>query len=714
MSYAQEFKNVEKHFFDKKESEKFSFNDKPFYYVVPMFPYPSGNIHMGHIRVYSVSQAFARYKKSQGFNVLHPIGFDSFGMPAEGAAIKHSTTAKAWTEKNIETMTADFKAMNFDFDWEHGVKTHEFEYYKYEQDVFKKALNAGIIYKKEQFVNFDPVDNTILANEQVINGKGWRSGAEVVRKRVPMYFIDIRRYAIELSQELEGMRGNWPDKVIEMQKNWIGVEKSKVYTIDFKSDSTDDISGINGRIEAHDINYSIEPENRAAEDAPNAIAIGADNEFAKKWETNAQYSQWFKTHSQGSVSQKHNFKDKSYFETSCQVNVEGKEYSVVIDLNLGDDCIFINRDEKKKSHEENTNEVNINESKIQGQVIFKRNDVHIKLKDWGISRQRYWGSPIPMIECAECGDVKSPDYVRLPENITPSLAGNALKQDKDFTVCECPHCGKPAQRCTDTMDTFVQSSWYYHRYIQPQSEAMIPKKDSQIDLYIGGIEHATMHLIYTRAWHKMLRDLGYVNTDEPVKKLITQGMVCKKYIKNDGKTASAKMSKSLGNVVAPGPYIQKYGSDAVAMFMIFAAPPTVDFDFDSAGIVGSYRFLNEIYNFFFPQSVSENGVNAGQIATRDKSESEAQIAVENMVKYIQREFEGRGNLNTVIPQLMTTFKIIKKTDFKSEEVKEQVLKEFARHLAIFAPSLGEYIIDYCFEAKLKDKPGDNFKANKIG
>lgn len=649
MSYSDQFKTIEA-YFQNKDKQDFSFNDKPFYYIVPMFPYPSGNIHMGHIRNYSISNVIARYKKTRGFNVLHPIGFDSFGLPAEVAAIKNKVTPNEWTKKNIVTMISDFKSIGFDFDWSNTVKTHEFDYYKFEQDIFKRAWNNGLIYKKDKYVNYDPVDKTILSNEQVHNGKGWRSGATVIRKKIPMYFFNMKKYAIELNDSLKEMTG-WPQKVIDMQKNWIGI-----------------IDGVNNSFKFNHFNLDI--FNSIEE--PSTVLIGINHEFVKHFHDKPEFNQWFTENNKGSVSEKTTFNKKNWFETSYCVNFNNKIIPIYIDMNRDEEAIFV----KDISSINSTIEV--------GSFVSSTPHKFIGLKDWCISRQRYWGNPIPMISCDKCGDVPSEDNVKLPEELIPDGNGNILDKTPEFVNCKCPSCGGDAFRCTDTMDTFVQSSWYYQRYVNPNSTNMIDNPAIQIDTYVGGIEHATMHLIYTRFFHKMLRDFNIVSTDEPIKKLITQGMVCKKYEKPDGTIASAKMSKSLGNVVAPNEYIDKYGADAIQMFIIFAAPPTDNFDFEDAGIVGTFRFLDDIYRYFFETNNS----------TKNMDEKETYKIIQKMTKYIDQEFEGRGNLNTIIPQLMMAFKAIKKTDFKDVQLKTKIEEEFISNLSIFAPNLSEYIKDF--------------------
>jgi leucyl-tRNA synthetase len=657
--------------------------NQPFYYVVPMFPYPSGKIHMGHVRNYAITNAVAQYKKSQGIAVFHPIGFDSFGLPAENAAIKNQVAPAVWTQNNIVQMSADFRHAGFDFDWSHTLNTHQYDYYHFEQEIFRKAWATGLIYKKEQYVNYDPVDKTVLSNEQVQNGLGWRTGAKVIRKKIPMYFFDMKRYAHRLFHDLDTLKA-WPKKVIEMQKSWINLQEGIAITYSFDNGMSD---------------ISIFKADKMRPEKIQNVIVGINHPWVQNWENHPEFMAWSKEQSQGSVSQKENFGKKVHFATGCVVSFYDNETQtridnipVIIDMNLDDECRFdtVTSPAIEPTH---SNEI--------GTEVFREPHTFIGLKDWCISRQRYWGNPIPVIHCEDCGDVVS-DNVRLPDNLIPDGSGNILDKTPEYYQCECPQCHKPATRCTDTMDTFVQSSWYFHRYINPQSDMMIPKADNQIDHYVGGVEHATMHLIYTRFFHKMLKDFGMVKTDEPIKKLTTQGMVCKKYMKEDGTMASAKMSKSIGNIVEPNEYINQYGSDAVQMFMIFAAPPDQNFDFEDAGIVGSYRFIEDVYRYFFEENK----------APKTQDEKTTLQAMKKMQDYVVKEFDNRFNLNTIVPQIMVAFKAMKRTEFQTAEIKEEIEKIFVNNFSIFAPQLGHYIKKYIFKPECENKHSEK-KGIKI-
>lgn len=643
MSYTDAMNHIEESYKQKpitQPTEKFT-------YIVPMFPYPSGNIHMGHVRNYTITNAIAQYYRMKGKDVIHPIGFDAFGLPAENAAIKNKKSPNEWTESNIEKMKQDFKNIGFDFDWKASMQTNQPEYYSFEQEIFKKAWKSGIIYKKEQYVNYDPIDHTVLSNEQVVDGKGWRTGATVVRRKISMYFFDIKKYAKELHDDLEKIKSGWPSKVIEMQKNWIGYEVGTYFSYNINNTKCDVFDN---------------------KKPSNAIVIGINHEIVQTF-NDIDFKEWVRENEVGSVSNRENYGQEKMFDSGLFIERDSIKYPIFIDMNKDNEAIFFKTSKVGKMEN-------------QCSFIISYEGEFVKLKDWCISRQRYWGNPIPMVNCVDCGENAAEGFVELPTNLIPDV-GNALEKDSNFMNCECPKCGKAAKRCSDTMDTFVQSSWYYHYYITKifGGNHGITKPDTEIDFYVGGVEHATMHLIYTRFFHKMLRDFGYVNTDEPIKKLITQGMVCKKYTNSDNKVVSAKMSKSIGNIVEPQSYIDKYGSDSLQMFMIFAAPPQQDFDFEDAGIVGCHRFLDSVYRYFSKEEVVE----------KTASQEEAKKAIEKMKQFFDKEFEGRFNLNTLIPQLMTAFKVIKKANFESEMDASDIEHDFIKHLSVFAPKISYYI-----------------------
>ncbi len=644
MSYKENTKEIDIVYQSKENNTP----SQEFIYVVPMFPYPSENIHMGHVRNYTITNVITNYLRLKGKSVIHPIGFDAFGLPAENAAIKHQKSPNEWTENNIAKMKSNFTDMGFDFDWSTCTQTNHPDYYRFEQEIFRKSYKAGVIYKKSQYVNFDPVDKTVLSNEQVINGKGWRTGADVIRKKMPMYFFNMKKYAKELYDGLNDLK-KWPKDVIEMQRKWINYQTGEYFRYDINDNQIDVFKGKN-------------------ED--NCIIIGINHAFVETYKNNdMDFQNWLNENEKGSVSQKDSFKKETMFDTGLYTLINQKKYPIFIDMNMEDECYFT----KRKMTGMFSKEIKAINS-YQGEFI--------GLKDWCISRQRYWGAPIPMINCQDCGDVVDENFVELPNHLIPDV-GNALEKEKSFMKCVCSSCGKEAFRCSDTMDTFVQSSWYYHYYITKFFGAHhgIIKKETQIDYYVGGIEHATMHLIYTRFFHKVLRDFNYVSTDEPIKKLITQGMVCKKYINQEGKQVSAKMSKSLGNIVEPADYIEKYGSDALQMFIMFAAPPNQSFDFDDAGIIGCHRFLDDVYRYYFEENKAE----------KIYSEDKCQETMKKMQIEFDKEFETRFNMNTLISKLMITFKMMKKTNFINQNIKYDCENIFIKYLEVFAPKISFFI-----------------------
>lgn len=605
-------------------------------YIVPMFPYPSGKLHMGHIRNYTITDMIARYYQNKGYNVLHPIGWDAFGLPAENAAIKHGVEPQKWTYQNIAQMKEQMKQMGFSFDWSCEIATCDESYYHFEQIFFKKMFNAGIIFIKDSYVNYDPVDNTVLANEQVINGCGWRSGAKVIKKKIPMYFIDMKRYAKRLIDDMKELQ-DWPKEVIEMQKNWINYQVG------------------------HNFHYTINQSNIIVfddftEKPKNVVVAGINSSIAAMMENDINYQNWF--NSVGSISQKDNFND--YFMTSFVFQKDGISYPVIIDFKFDEEIIF----SYQKNMKHNQNQI------MEIDSHFNEKGEFFGIRDWCISRQRNWGNPIPMIHCQDCGIQENNQIVKPYET------------DKS---CVCPHCSQSAKMETDTMDTFMQSSWYFHRYYSVADSDMISQPSQQVDFYVGGIEHATMHLIYARVMHKIFQDFGMVSQNEPFKKLITQGMVNKN---------GTKMSKSKGNTVDPMEYIEKYGSDTVRMFMLFAAPVEQSIEFDDAGIKGSYRFINQIIDYYI-NSTKENQENI----------SEAEIIKEmtEFEKIFEKEINGRLKFNTIISKSMIVFKKMKNTKWINQNVKEDMEKSFIHIINPVIPHVSQYIRESKYSLKKEMK-----------
>jgi leucyl-tRNA synthetase len=651
---------------------------KPKYYCLSMFPYPSGKLHMGHVRNYTIGDVLTRHHKMRGYNVLQPMGWDAFGLPAENAAIQNNVPPAQWTYDNIAYMKKQLQSLGFAIDWERELATCRPEYYRWNQWLFLRMLEKGIAYKKTQVVNWDPVDQTVLANEQVIDGRGWRTGAVVEKREIPGYYFGITQYADELLSALDTLPG-WPERVKTMQTNWIGksygVRFAFPYELDGKKDllwvfttRADTIMGVTFCAVAAEHPLAT----RAAQDKPELAAFieeckqGSVMEadmatmekkgmptgiFVEHPLTGAKVEVWvgnyvLMSYGEGAVMAvpAHDERDfafaKKYGLAIKQViEVPGKIYSL---------------DAWQEWYGDKQNGVCANSGKYDGldyqQAIdaiaadLKAKDlgdtqVQWRLRDWGISRQRYWGCPIPLIHCDSCGTVPVPDEqlpVVLPEDCVPDGTGNPLLKRPDFLNCTCPKCGKPARRETDTMDTFVDSSWYYARFASAGAPTMVDSRAPYwmpVDQYIGGIEHAILHLLYSRFWTKVMRTLGLVDYDEPFANLLTQGMVLNHIfsrrtdkggieyfapeevdlvrdegghvtgatLKADGSVIDyggiGTMSKSKRNGVDPQALIEEYGADTARFFMMFASPPEQTLEWSDSGVEGAYRFLKRVWTF---------------------------------------------------------------------------------------------------------------------
>ncbi len=627
-------KSIEKKwqdFWDKNDSyEPQDDKSLPKKYILSMFPYPSGRIHMGHVRNYSIGDALARHYRKNGFNVLHPIGWDSFGMPAENAAIKHKTHPKKWTYENIAYMREELKFLGFSFSAKREFATSDELYTKHEQAFFIDMYNKGLVYKKENLVNWCEDCGTVLANEQVEEGCCWRCDNEVVQKQMSGYYLKITEYADELLADLKKLEDKWPKQVLTMQENWIGkseglefdfvldeesakkcgVEKYKVFTT-----RPDTIYGVSYSALApeHEIVKNLIANGHLSDEVVAKIEAmcklsSRDKQSSKKdgcflgihvihpltgekvpvWVANFVLIEYG-----GGAVMAVPAHDERDFEFASEFNLPIKqsikpskgefalpftEHGVLVDSDVYTGLSSAEARKKIIEHFEQTG--------IGKKVI------NYKLRDWGISRQRYWGAPIPMVECKACGLVPEQKQnlpVTLPEDVSITGQGNPLEKHPSWTQCKCPKCGSDAKRESDTMDTFFQSSWYFLRYASEpknwENEPFLSEEISYwlgVDQYIGGIEHAIMHLLYARFFTKVLRDLGYVDLDEPFERLLTQGMVLK-----DG----AKMSKSKGNVVDPDDIIEKYGADTARLFILFAAPPKKELEWNDDAVDGAYRFL---------------------------------------------------------------------------------------------------------------------------
>jgi len=658
----------------------------PKYYCLSMFPYPSGKLHMGHVRNYTIGDVLARFHRMQGYNVLQPMGWDAFGMPAENAAIQNKVPPAQWTYANIEYMKGQLKRLGFAIDWERELATCKPDYYRWEQWLFTRLYEKGLIYKKLGTVNWDPVDHTVLANEQVIDGRGWRSGALIEKREIPMYYMKITAYAEELLADLDQLDG-WPEQVKLMQKNWIGkstgVRFAFPYELDGKADKlwvfttrADTIMGVTFCAVAAEhplATYAAARDPKIAEFVEECKKGGVAEADIATMEKKGVPTGIFVTHpltgdkvevwignyvlmgyGEGAVMAvpAHDERDFAF----------AKKYNLAIKQVIANDGETFSLDGWQEWYGDKTKGVCVNSGKYDGLAYEAAIDaiaadlaakglgekkVQFRLRDWGISRQRYWGCPIPVIHCPSCGDVPVPDEqlpVVLPENVVVDGAGSPLARMPEFYECSCPKCGQPARRETDTMDTFVESSWYFLRYACPDNAtAMVDQRvgywcKGGIDQYIGGIEHAILHLLYSRFWTKLMRDVGLFEAngekfelDEPFAHLLTQGMVVAPTyfrMEADGKKlwlnpadveltcdergrpvkatltadglpveigGTEKMSKSKNNGVDPQALIDQYGADTARLFIMFASPPDQSLEWSDAGVEGAFRFLKRVW-----------------------------------------------------------------------------------------------------------------------
>ncbi len=597
-------------------------------YILSMLPYPSGEIHMGHVRNYTIGDALARYYRLHHYNVLHPMGFDSFGMPAENAAIKHGIHPKTWTYENIETMQKEFEALGFSFSKNREFATSDPDYTKFEQQFFIDLWEKGLVYRKKAMLNWCPNDKTVLANEQVIDGRCWRCDTEVIQKELYQYYLKITNYAEELLKDLEALEDHWPSQVLTMQKNWIGKSSGLQFGFKIADECLKACNGIQ-EIEVfttradtiYGVTYiAIAPEHplvehaikqvsqedskiikailnttqreRALEKKGAFLGIYAIHPLTKQkipvWVANFALANYGSGALMGvPACDERDFEFANLYHIPIKVITQSSQ----------------NLPHTKEEVLKNSGEwSDLSSSVAREQIIayFEKENlgkrvINYRLQDWGVSRQRYWGAPIPMIHCKHCGIVPETQLpVTLPEDIVIDGEGNPLEKHASWKFAQCPKCHKNALRETDTMDTFIQSSWYFLRYTTPKNQRENQAFDQNylkyfmpVDTYIGGIEHAILHLLYARFFTKALRDLGYLDLDEPFKQLITQGMVLK-----DG----AKMSKSKGNVVSPKEILKKYGADAARLFILFAAPPAKELEWNDSALEGAHRFIKRLYD----------------------------------------------------------------------------------------------------------------------
>lgn len=664
--------------------------NKPKYYLLEMFPYPSGRIHMGHVRNYTIGDVVARYKRMNGFNVLHPMGWDAFGMPAENAAIASKIHPKKWTYENIEYMEVQLKKMGFSYDWDREFATCDLDYYRWEQLFFIQMYNKGLVYKDRTFLNWCAKCKTVLANEQVEEGLCWRCGTQVLLKEHDQWFFRITRYAQELLDNIEKLKKGWPERVLSMQKNWIG--RSTGTLIRFRIEGTDDdIEVFTTRPDTlHGATFmSLAPEHPLVKTLP----AGTDREDAAKafvnktlmvdtfTRTSDQYEKEGVFTGRYCINPLTGFKMPIFianfvlydYGTGAVMAVPSHdqrdfEFAKKYDLDIivviqpeGEDldgatmeCAYEGEGtlvNSKKFDGMNNIEAIREITAHLASLDRGSTTVNFRLRDWGISRQRYWGAPIPMVTCESCGTVpvKIEDLpIILPEDIEFSESGiSPIADSKAFVNTSCPVCGGKAKRETDTMDTFVESSWYFIRYCSPNHPDKPFDKGEvdywmPVDQYIGGIEHAILHLLYARFYTLVLRDLGYIDFDEPFENLLTQGMVIK-----DG----AKMSKSKGNVVDPENLINNYGADATRLFCLFAAPPEKDMDWSDKGIEGAFRFLGRLWRLVIESK--EHLLVAGPCTDNPPQQMQSlKQKIHQTIKKVTEDIDKRFRFNTAIAAMM--------------------------------------------------------------
>ncbi|HXZ42063.1 MAG TPA: leucine--tRNA ligase [Terriglobales bacterium] len=673
-----------------------SSSTKPKYYVLEMLPYPSGVLHMGHVRNYAIGDALARYMWMNGYNVLHPMGWDSFGLPAENAAISANVPPREWTLRNIENMKRQMKRLGFAYDWSREVTTCFPEYYRWNQWFFLKLYEKGLAYRKKSKVNWCPKCATVLANEQVVDGCCWRhEDTRVEQRELEQWFLRITQYAEELLRDLDKL-DNWPEKVRTMQRNWIG--RSEGTLVDFKLDSPagPTITVFTTRVDTIYGATSVQ----LAPEHPLVATLTKNNDLLRA-EVERLIAEQRNAKEAGEIGaiEKHGVNTRHYalnpyngeripvwvanyilmdYGTGAIMSVpahDERDYEFAKKYKLQIRLVIVPNPEDP---EETVTEPPLPFTTLNGTLVnsgpfsgldcenaiekmsayaeehgFGKAAVTYRLKDWGISRQRYWGTPIPILYCEKDGIVPVPEKdlpVILPENVGITLSGGSpLSKVPQFVNATCPKCGGPARRETDTMDTFIDSSWYFYRYTDAQNDqapfdSKIVDYWFPIDQYIGGVEHAILHLIYSRFWTKFMRDMGLVKHDEPVERLFTQGMIIKE---------GAKMSKSLGNVVSPDEMVQRFGADSARLYSLFAAPPDRDLDWKDEGIAGIYRFLSKVYRFVVRNAPGQP--TAAQRAASQDMPPEAraiQRKLHQTIKRVTDDFRGRWHFNTSIAAIM--------------------------------------------------------------
>ena len=767
-------------------------SDKPSRYLLSMFPYPSGKLHMGHVRNYTISDVLSRYYRLKGYEVLQPMGWDAFGMPAENAAIANAVAPAAWTFSNIDNMRAQLKSLGLSIDWSREFATCTPEYYKWEQWLFVQLFKKGLVYKKLSTVNWDPVDNTVLANEQVVDGRGWRSGALIEKREIPMYYFNITAYADELLNDLDKLEGHWPQQVITMQRNWIG--RSEGMEIHFPYN-------LNGEEKTLDV-FTTRPDTLMG---VTYVSVAAEHPLAKHAAaSNPALQSFIEACKKGSVAEADLAKaEKMGMDTGLTVThpLTGQQVPVWVAnyvlMSYGSGAVMavpahderdfefankyqlpikqvIDLDENHKQGQQfdattwqdwygdKQNGVAINSGELDG-LNFKqafdkiltqlepkglgKKTINYRLRDWGVSRQRYWGCPIPVINCADCATVPVPENqlpVVLPLDVVPDGRGNPLNNLASFTDVNCPCCGKPAKRETDTFDTFVESSWYYARFASPNyTDGMINKvaadKWLPVDQYVGGVEHAVLHLLYARFFHKLMRDEGLVQGDEPFANLLTQGMVLagtylrenadgsKSYyfpeevdiryndkgqpieatLKADGQPVKIgkieKMSKSKNNGVDPQATIDQYGADTVRLYTMFTAPVDQTLEWIDDGLKGPYNFLKKVWRYTIEhaetlaqQSLTATTLSVSDTQSLSKAAKSLRRKTHDTIGKLDDAFGKNLALNTPVSFLMELSNELTAFDIHSDSdlaVANEALITLLTLLTMYAPHMAEVLLE---------------------
>ncbi|MGB3127313.1 MAG: leucine--tRNA ligase [Pseudomonas sp.] len=764
----REIENAAQTFWDEQKS--FEVSEQPgkeTFYCLSMFPYPSGKLHMGHVRNYTIGDVISRYQRMLGKNVLQPMGWDAFGMPAENAAMKNNVAPAKWTYENIAYMKTQLRSLGLAVDWSREVTTCKPDYYRWEQWLFTRLFEKGVIYRKNGTVNWDPIDQTVLANEQVIDGRGWRSGAVIEKRQIPMYYFKITAYADELLSSLDDMPG-WPEQVKTMQRNWIGKSKGMEVQFPYNVDSI----GVAGALKV----FTTRPDTLMG---ATYVAVAAEHPLATQAAQNNPELQAFIAECKGGSVAEADVatQEKKGLPTGLFVEhpLTGEKLPVWVAnyvlMHYGDGAVmavpahderdfeFANKyslpiksvvrtsagdanpapwQDAYGEHGELINSGEFDGLDFQGAfdaievALIKKNlgasRTQFRLRDWGISRQRYWGCPIPIIHCETCGDVPVPEDqlpVILPEDVVPDGAGSPLARMPEFYECSCPKCGQPAKRETDTMDTFVESSWYYARYASPHYEGGLVEKSAAdhwlpVDQYIGGIEHAILHLLYARFFHKLMRDEGLVSSDEPFKNLLTQGMVvAETYYRREANGAytwfnpadvelerdskakvisakliadglpveiggTEKMAKSKNNGVDPQSMIDQFGADTCRLFMMFASPPDMSAEWSDSGVEGSHRFLKRVWRLAHAH-VSQGLPGKLDVASLNDEQKAIRRSTHLAIRHASQDVGQNHKFNTAIAQVMTLMNVLEKAPQTTEQDRALVQEGLETVVLLLAP-----------------------------